>query len=412
MLPSHTPLCRLCDTPLRSVLDLGASPPCQLFLRPEELDATEPTYPLHLRICPDCLLLQVPTFVPPEDIFREYAYFSSFSEYWVDHARTFVQRCRTDGLITAESFVVEVASNDGYLLQHVREAGIRCLGIEPSLNVGAAARDKGIEVLSEFLTAELGDQVRTDYGAADLVIANNVYAHIPDVIGFGKGLRNLVSETGRISIEVHYAKNLVLLGQFDTIYHEHFQYYTVTSAQRALAAADLALVDVEFLPTHGGSLRLWAARAEHAPAPSDAVLTALADEAAIGLDTPEGYLALQERTSTIRDDLLSFLIDARRQGLTVVGYGAPSKANTLLNYCGIRPDLLAYTVDRNPYKQGLYTPGTRIPCFPPEQLEIDKPDIILILPWNLADEISTQLSYTRTWGARLFLPLPTLEEIR
>ena len=404
--------CRLCGSEqLRSFLDLGATPPCELFLPAEAVERPEMTYPLHVRVCEQCLLAQLPPLITPEETFTEYAYFSSFSTSWVEHARRFVDGAVQRLGLGPESFVVEVASNDGYLLQHVVERGIRCLGIEPSVNVGEAAREKGVPTFTAFLTPETGARVRAEHGPAQLVALNNVYAHIPDVVGFTRGLRSLVADDGWVSIEVQHLLTLVQRTQFDTIYHEHFQYYTVLTAQRALAAGGLALVDVELLDTHGGSVRLWARPAEIADEPSQAVRDVLAAEQAAGLHTAQGHDGFATAVSTVRDDLVAFLIDARRAGKTVVGYGAPGKGNTLLNYCGIRPDLLAYTVDRNPYKHGRFTPGTRIPVLAPEAIAADRPDYVLVLPWNLRAELTEQLSYVREWGGRLVFPIPTLEVV-
>ncbi len=404
------PACRLCgSTRLRSFVDLGATPPCELFLSAEALERPEPTYPLHVRVCEGCLLAQLPALITPEETFTEYAYFSSFSTSWVEHARRFVDAAL--GRLGPEPFVVEVASNDGYLLQHVVERGVRCLGIEPSVNVGEAARGKGVPTLTAFLTPETGARVRAEHGPADLVVLNNVYAHVPDVVGFTEGLRALVADDGWVSVEVQHLLTLVARTQFDTIYHEHFQYYTVSTAQRALLSAGLALVDVELLDTHGGSVRLWARPVEVAGEPSAAVRDVLAAEAQAGLRTAQGHDGFAAAVSRVRDDLVAFLIEARRAGKTVVGYGAPGKGNTLLNYCGIRPDLLAYTVDRNPYKHGRYTPGTRIPVLAPERIAADRPDYVLVLPWNLRAELTEQLSYVREWGGRLVFPIPTLEVV-
>jgi hypothetical protein len=399
--------CRLCgSTNLASVVDLGATPPCELFLSAEAVDEPEMTYPLHLKLCTECLLAQLPPLITPEETFTEYAYFSSFSDSWVRHAKDFVdaQVARID-----PKFVVEVASNDGYLLQYVVERGIRCLGVEPSVNVGEAARAKGVPTLTAFLSPETGQAVRDEHGPADLVVANNVYAHIPDVVGFTKGLRALVADDGWVSIEVQHLLTLIDLNQYDTIYHEHFQYYTVASAQRALASGGLSLVDVELVPTHGGSIRLLAQPAESAPEPTQRVLDVLSREKAAGLHELTGYAEFAQRVAKVRRDLLRFLVDAAEEGKTVVGYGAPGKGNTLLNHCGIRPDLLQYTVDRNPYKHGRYTPGTRIPILPPEQIAVDRPDYVLVLPWNLRKELTAQLSYVGEWGGKLVFPIPHLE---
>ncbi|OXM74116.1 class I SAM-dependent methyltransferase [Amycolatopsis sp. KNN50.9b] len=402
--------CRLCgSTQLASVVDLGATPPCEAFLTEARLDESENTFPLHLRVCTDCWLAQIPPLITPEETFTEYAYFSSYSESWVDHAGRFVAGAVDRLGLDGDSFVVEVASNDGYLLKHVVAQGIRCLGVEPSVNVGQAARDAGVPTLTAFLGPETGAAVRAEHGPADLVVANNVYAHIPDVIGFTKGLRALVADDGWVSIEVQHLLTLIEKTQYDTIYHEHFQYYTVASAQRALASGGLSLVDVELLPTHGGSIRLWARPAEAAGDPSHRVIDVLAREKAAGLHELSGYTEFAARVARVRRDLLRFLVDAADAGRTVAGYGAPGKGNTLLNHCGIRPDLLAYTVDRNPYKHGRFTPGTRIPILPPDRIAADRPDYVLVLPWNLRDELTQQLSYVGEWGGKLVFPIPRLE---
>jgi SAM-dependent methyltransferase len=401
--------CRLCDSNrLLSVFDLGASPPSQSFLTGDGLDAPEPTFPLHLRLCESCLLLQVPALITSEDTFTEYAYFSSYSDTWVQHAKRFVDDAAARLQLGSESLVVEVASNDGYLLQHVLAAGIPCLGIEPSVNVGAAARKRGVPTQTSFLDEEVARGVRAEKGPADLVVANNVYAHIPDLLGFTRSLRELLSDDGWLSIEVHHALNLVALGQFDTIYHEHFQYYTVLSITRALATAGLDVVDIELIPTHGGSIRVWARPQESAGAPSERVTEALRVEEEAGLHHVDGYLQLRPRTEAIRHELLRYLLDCRAEGKRVVGYGAPAKGNTLLNYCGIRSDLLEYTVDLNPYKQGMFTPGTRIPILDPIQIDKDQPDVVLALPWNLEPELVRQLAHIAEWGGELVFPLPTL----
>jgi hypothetical protein len=400
-------ICRLCgSTNLASVVDLGATPPCELFLSADQVDEPEMTYPLHLRLCTECLLAQLPPLITPEETFTEYAYFSSYSTSWVQHAKDFVD-AQVERI--KPGFVVEVASNDGYLLQHVVDRGIRCLGIEPSVNVGAAAREKGVPTVTEFLSPDVGLAVRAEHGPADLVVANNVYAHIPDVVGFTKGLRALVADDGWVSIEVQHLLTLIEQNQYDTIYHEHFQYYTVASAQRALASGGLSLVDVELVATHGGSIRLLAKPTENAGEPTQRVLDVLAREKAAGLHELAGYAEFARRVAEVRRNLLRFLVDAAARGRTVVGYGAPGKGNTLLNHCGIRPDLLAYTVDRNPYKHGRFTPGTRIPILSPDQIAVDKPDYVLVLPWNLRTELTAQLSYVGEWGGKLVFPIPHLE---
>ncbi|MFC9438767.1 class I SAM-dependent methyltransferase [Nocardia sp. NPDC057030] len=401
--------CRLCDSErLTSVLDLGATPPCEKFLAADELDLAEPTYPLHLRLCADCLLLQIPALITPAETFTEYAYFSSYSDSWVRHAKTFVAQAIERLELNQDAFLVEVASNDGYLLRHAVAAGIPCLGIEPSVNVGDAARAAGVPTETTFLDEQSAAKIRATHRPADLVVANNVYAHVPDLRGFTRSLRTLMADDGWLSIEVHHALNLMRLGQFDTIYHEHFQYYTLHSAQRALATANLAVVDVELLDTHGGSIRVWARPAEVGAVPSTRVREVLQLERDAGLHHVEGYEELRTRTETVRHDLLRFLLDQRAAGKRVVGYGAPGKGNTLLNYCGIRTDLLEYTVDRNPYKHGRFTPGTRIPIYSPDRIELDQPDVVVVLPWNLETEITEQLRHIASWGGRLVYPLPVL----
>jgi hypothetical protein len=404
--------CRLCGCErLETFIDLGATPPCERFLSAADLYEAEMTYPLHVRVCSGCLLTQLPPLITPEDTFTEYAYFSSFSTSWVEHAKRFVEAAVHQLGLGPRSWVVEVASNDGYLLQHVLARGIPCLGIEPSVNVGAAARKRGVPTLTAFLTPETGAAVRAEHGPADLVVANNVYAHIPDIVGFTEGLRALVADDGWVSIEVQHLLTLVQHTQFDTIYHEHFQYYTVLTAQHALATAGLTLVDVELLPTHGGSIRLWARPAEAAGPRSARVAEVLAAEAAAGLSTLDGHAGFAPAVHRVRAELVRFLLDASQTGKMVVGYGAPGKGSTLLNYCGVRPDLLPYTVDRNCYKHGRFTPGTRIPIYPVERINADQPDYILVLPWNLRTEIIEQLRHVSTWSGQLVFPIPRLEMI-
>ncbi|WP_181771847.1 class I SAM-dependent methyltransferase [Amycolatopsis pittospori] len=402
--------CRLCGSAhLASVVDLGATPPCERFLTAEQLAEPEPTYPLHLQVCTECWLAQIPPLITPEETFTEYAYFSSYSASWVEHAKTFVDGAVGRLGLDESSFVVEVASNDGYLLKHVVAQQIRCLGVEPSVNVGQAARDAGVPTKTAFLSPETGRDVREEHGPADLVVANNVYAHIPDIIGFTHGLRALVADDGWVSIEVQHLLTLIQENQYDTIYHEHFQYYTVESARRALSRGGLSVVDVELLPTHGGSIRLWARPDAVAGEPSQRMMEVLDAEKAAGLHEMSGYTEFSERVTKVRLDLNKFLTDAALEGKTVVGYGAPGKGNTLLNHCGIRPDVLRYTVDRNPYKHGRYTPGTRIPILPPERIEADRPDYVLVLPWNLRKELTAQLSFVDDWGGKLVFPIPHLE---
>ncbi len=407
------PSCRLCGAELtRTFVDLGASPPVQAFLRADQLDEPEVFYPLHVRICGSCLLVQLPDYVPAEDIFHDtYAYFSSFSDSWVEHADRFVDHAVDHLGLAEDSFVVEVASNDGYLLQHVARRGIRCLGIEPAANVAAAARERGIESEVVFCGAETGARLREQHGPADLVVANNVIGHVPDVVDFARGLRNLVADTGRVSVEIPHLMRLIQGNEYDTIYHEHYQYLTLLTTQRILAAAGLTVVDVEELETHGGSLRTWSTPSEVAGPPSDAVAEVLEAERRAGLHTLEGHAGFAERVQRVRNDLVSFLVEQSRAGATVAAYGAAAKGNTLLNHCGVRADLVQFSVDRNPAKVGMYLPGTRIPVLPVEALAERRPDYVLVVPWNLRKEITAQLSYVADWGGRLVFALPVLDVV-
>jgi SAM-dependent methyltransferase len=404
--------CRLCDTQLtETFVDLGMSPLCESYVPDRKLDGPETFYPLHVRICSACLLVQLPAYVPGEDIFSDYAYFSSYSDSWVAHAKRYADEMIDRLGLGAGSLVAEVASNDGYLLQHFVAAGIPVVGVEPAANVAEAARAKGIRTEVEFLGARTGAEVAQRYGRADLVAANNVYAHVPDIRDFTAGLAALVKPTGLVTLEFPHLLRLIEGRQYDTIYHEHYQYLSLLTASRALASGGLAVVDVDELTTHGGSLRVHARYADAAGEPGPNVKAVLDAEEAAGLHTVEGHAGFAEAVFGIKRDLLSFLLAARAEGKTVVGYGAPGKGNTLLNHCGIRSDLLAYTVDRSPHKQGWYLPGTHIPIHHPDRIAADRPDYVLVLPWNLRTEISAQLSYVRDWGGRLVFPIPSLEVV-
>lgn len=404
--------CRVCDAPLTTTfVDLGSAPPCEAILDAEAVTGGEMAYPLHVRVCDECLLVQLPEVLPAEEIFTDsYPYFSSFSTSWIEHARRYVESMRERLALTGDSFVIEVASNDGYLLQHVRDAGIRCLGVEPTANTAAAAREKGIETEVCFLGRETGRDIAARHGKADLVVANNVYAHVPDLDDFTGGLAELLADTGTLTIEVPHLAKLIELRQYDTIYHEHYQYYTLQTIGRALALGGLAVVDVEELPTHGGSLRVYAQHADHAAEPSAAVTDLLAREKAAGLHDLAGLTGFEASVRAVKRDLLRFLLDAQEQGKSVVGYGAPGKGNTMLNHCGISRDLLGFTVDMNPHKHGKFLPGSRIPVLAPEAIEEARPDYVLVLPWNLRDEITRQLSPSvSSWGGRLVFAVPSLE---
>jgi len=405
------PLCRLCGAELTSTfVDLGMSPPCETYLLPEELDRSERFYPLHVRVCDACLLVQLPEYVSAEEIFgEEYAYFSSYSDSWVRHAADYVETAVERLGLDQDSFVVEVASNDGYLLQHVVSRGIRCLGIEPADNVAEAAVAKGVPTEVSFLGEKTGTDVAERHGPADLVAANNVFAHVPDIVDFARGLRALVADQGRVTIEIPHLLRLIEHREYDTIYHEHFSYLSLLTTQRVLAAAGLTVVDIDELSSHGGSLRTWSMPTEHAVEPSDEVARVLDLEEAAGLHTLQGHAGFATAVAEVRNDLLTFLIGASREGKRVVAYGAPGKGNTLLNHCGIRGDLVEFAVDRNPYKHGRFLPGTHIPIRPVEALADARPDYVLIMPWNLRREISEQLAYVRDWGAQLVVALPRLE---
>jgi 2-polyprenyl-3-methyl-5-hydroxy-6-metoxy-1,4-benzoquinol methylase len=393
----------------RTFVDLGMSPLCESYVPAAKLDQAETFYPLHVRLCDACLLVQLPAYVPGEEIFSDYAYFSSYSDSWVAHAKRYAQEMTERLSLAPDSLVTEVASNDGYLLQHFVAAGIPVLGVEPAANVAEAARARGIRTEVQFLGADTGRQIAQRYGRADLVAANNVFAHVPDIRGFAAGLRALVKDDGMVTLEFPHLLRLIEGRQYDTIYHEHYSYLSLLTSSRALATAGLRVVDVAELGTHGGSLRVYARPEESAGEPARRVKAVLAEEESAGLHTAGGHDGFAPAVLKIKSDLLGFLLAAAREGRTVAGYGAPGKGNTLLNHCGIRSDLLSYTVDRSPFKQGKFLPGTHIPIYAPERLAETKPDYILVLPWNLRDEISRQLSYVGSWGGKLVFPIPELD---
>ena len=385
------------------------SPLCESYVPEDKLDEAEVFYPLHVRLCDACLLVQLPAYVPGEDIFSDYAYFSSYSDSWVAHAKRYAEAMISGLRLTPDSLVTEVASNDGYLLQHFQAAGIPVLGVEPAANVAEAARARGITTEVKFLGAETGREIAQRHGRADLVAGNNVFAHVPDIRGFAAGLRALVKDEGTVTLEFPHLLRLIERRQYDTIYHEHYSYLSLLTSSRALETAGLRVVDVEELGTHGGSLRVYARPAENGGEPSARVKAVLAAEEAAGLHTVSGHEGFAPAVLEIKSDLLGFLLGAAREGQSVAGYGAPGKGNTLLNHCGIRSDLLSYTVDRSPVKQGKFLPGTHIPIYPPERLAETRPDYILVLPWNLREEISQQLSYVGSWGGKLVFPIPEFE---
>ena len=407
----HLPTCRFCGEALEhTFVDLGMSPLCESYVPADRVNAMEAFYPLHAKVCESCLLVQLEEFVTADAIFSEYAYFSSYSDSWVAHARNYVEMAIERFGLDQNSLVMELASNDGYLLQHVVARGVPALGIEPAANVATVAREKGIDTIVEFFGRDLAGRLVAEGRSADLLAANNVMAHVPDLNDFVGGIGIVLAPEGVATIEVPHLLRLVESNQFDTIYHEHFSYFSLLSARKVLEAHGLQLFDVDELRSHGGSLRLYAQRAETGrQAISPHVEELAAHERTLGFDTLEGHRSFSHQVNETKWRLLDFLIARRREGKRIAGYGAPGKGNTLLNFCGIRTDLLDYTVDRNPYKQGQFLPGTHIPIKHPEVLELDRPDYILILPWNLKEEIVEQLAYAREWGAKFIVPIPEVQ---
>lgn len=407
----NTSHCRSCRTALHyTFVDLGMSPLCESYLTSEQLNQMEPFYPLHVYICEHCLLVQLPEYVRPEDIFTEYAYFSSYSDSWLRHVKSYTDMIIDRRNLGVNSHVVEIASNDGYLLQYFNDKGIPILGIEPAANVAQAAIDKGVPTVTAFFGSKTAYELAADRGKADLIIANNVLAQVPDLNGFVAGMKILLSPEGVITIEFPYLVKLIEENQFDTIYHEHFSYFSFAAAERIFTAHGLTLFDVEELSTHGGSLRVYACHTEEVDKPVTAAVRRLqAKEEAAGVERLETYLSFAQKVEETKRNLLEFLIKVKREGKSIAGYGAPGKGNTLLNYCGIRTDFIDFTVDRNPYKHGKYTPGTHIPIYNPDKITENRPDYILILPWNLQDEIMRQLAYIREWGAQFVVPIPQVK---
>ncbi|MFK4723848.1 SAM-dependent methyltransferase [Bradyrhizobium niftali] len=400
--------CRFCSAPLERVfIDLGMSPLANSYLRNEKAKQDERFFPLRAYVCGECFLVQLEEWEAPENIFGDYAYFSSYSDSWLQHAKSYVTRVIERFALGANSKVVEIASNDGYLLQYFVEADVPVLGIEPAQNVAAVARAKGIPTRVEFFGERAARTLRREGLRADLLIGNNVLAHVPNLNDFVKGMSLLLADAGVITMEFPHLMRLFDECQIDTIYHEHFSYFSFIAVEKIFAAHGLTLFDVEELPTHGGSLRIYAQHANKGWHPiSHRVLDLRRREIDAGYANLDHYDAFEERAMETRQKLLSFLEDAKRQGKRVVGYGAPAKGNTLLNYCGITSDLIEYTVDRNPHKQGSLLPGSHIPILEPERINVTKPDYILILPWNLKREIVSQLSFARSWGAQFVVPIP------
>ncbi len=402
------PKCRFCNEPLRhTFVDLGMSPLCESYIGPEQLNQSEAFYPLHVYLCSECFLVQLDEYVTPSDIFAEYAYFSSYSDSWVQHAKRYTDMMIDRFDINSNSQVMEIASNDGYLLQHFVNRGIPVLGVEPAANVAKVAIEKGISTTVKFLGEKSAEEISTEFGQADLLIGNNVFAHVPKLNDFVAGMKVLLKHGGVITMEFPHLYRLMESNQFDTIYHEHFCYFSFIAAEKVLAAHGITIFDVEELNTHGGSLRVYGHHANDSDkVVSDRVKELREREISQGFTKLETYFAFEQNVKETKRKLLDFLINVKRAGKSIAAYGTPGKGNTLLNYCGIRQDFIDYTVDRNPYKHGKYTPGTHIPIFHPDKIKQTKPDYVLILPWNLKEEIMEHAAYIREWGGQFVVPIP------
>ena len=407
--------CRHCSAALSlPFLDLGSAPPSNAYLSDAGLRAPETWFPLRLLVCESCWLVQTEDHAGREALFTDdYAYFSSFSTSWLAHSSTYVQAMRQRFGLGPRSLVAEVAANDGYLLQYVQQAGIPCYGVEPTASTAAAARAKGIEIVERFFGVELATELAGQGKQVDLVAANNVLAHVPDINDFVAAFAGLLKPQGVATFEFPHLLQMIQQNQFDTAYHEHYSYLSLTAVQRVFAAQGLNAFDVEEHPTHGGSLRVFAQRGDGGDHVRHVSVAAMLErEAAAGLTSPAAYAGFQARAQKAKNDFIAFLIDAQRQGKRVAAYGAAAKGNTLMNFAGVRPDLLAFVVDRNPAKQGKYMPGSRIPIVPEDRLRQDKPDHIVILPWNLSTEVVAQLDYARAWGASFVTAVPELRIAR
>jgi 2-polyprenyl-3-methyl-5-hydroxy-6-metoxy-1,4-benzoquinol methylase len=400
--------CRFCKTELRhTFVDLGMSPLCESYLRPDQLNQMEAFYPLHVFVCDRCFLVQLQEYVNPENIFVEYAYFSSFSDSWLEHCRNYTGQMTERFGLNAQSLVVEVASNDGYLLQYFVEKEIPVLGIEPAANVAKVAVERGVPTLTQFFGMRLATELARDGKQADLLAGNNVLAQVPDLCDFVAGMKILLKPNGVLTLEFPHLLRLMESKQFDTIYHEHFSYFSFLTAEKIFAAFGLVLFDVEELTTHGGSLRIFGRHQEDSSKPITQRVIAMRElEQRAGLTRIESYRSFAEMVKRTKQELLQQLIEIKKARKTIVAYGAPGKGNTLLNYCGIGTDFLDYAVDRNPYKQGRYTPGMHIPIFAPSKIAETRPDYLLILPWNLKDEIMHQMGEIREWGGKFIVPIP------
>ncbi|MHB1843349.1 MAG: methyltransferase domain-containing protein [Deltaproteobacteria bacterium] len=404
-------ICRFCEAPLsRTFTDLGMQPLSNAFIDEADAGAPETFYPLHARVCDRCFLVQLPALATPEKIFTDYAYLSSVSASWLAHCGRYVEEVSIRFNLGPKSFVVELASNDGYLLKFFRDRQVPVLGIEPAANVAAIAEQAGVPTLAKFFSTALARELVSEGRRPDLIVANNVLAHVPDLNDFVAGIGLLLGPSGVLSVEVPHLLRLIEQTQFDTIYHEHFSYFSLGTILRVFEAHDLSVFDVQEVPTHGGSLRVFARHKGALPARGESVQAILETEKSAGLTTPVAYERFSEAVFRTKRLLLRFLIEQRDAGKRVVGYGAPAKGNTLLNFCGIRSDLLEYTVDRSPLKQGRLLPGTHIPVFDPDRINETRPDVVLILPWNIKAEVVSQLAFTEAWGCRLVVPVPVLAE--
>ncbi|SOB94321.1 class I SAM-dependent methyltransferase [Thalassospira xiamenensis] len=404
------PKCRACGAELNHTLvDLGDSPLANSYVTLDRKDTVDSRYPLHARVCSDCFLVQVDDVVPPSDIFSDYAYFSSYSTSWVEHARQYCQQAKDLLLLGGQSLVVEVASNDGYLLQHFVGAGVPVLGVEPAANVAVEAEKKGVRSLVAFFGKETAEKIIAQYGHADLTAANNVLAHVPDINDFVSGFAMVLKDSGVSTFEFPHLLNLLEKTQFDTIYHEHFSYLSLYAVERCFEQSGLKVFDVEELPTHGGSLRVWAQKTSGTRSETAGLKAARAKEDAAGIATLTCYDGFEQKVIKIRDDLIAFINQANANGKKVAAYGAAAKGNTLLNYCGITSDQIAFVVDANPHKQNTLLPGSRIPVRSPEALRAEQPDYVIILPWNLKDEIMAAVSYVRDWGGQFVVAVPKVQ---
>ncbi len=405
--------CRFCDSSLsRTFSDLGMSPLSNAYVKASAMARMERFYPLHAYVCESCLLVQLQEFASPKQIFDDYAYFSSYSESWLRHCQAYTAYMIERFDFGREHQVVEIASNDGYLLKYFKAAGVPVLGIEPAENVARVAQEHGVETLVKFFGAETAEDLVAAGTRADLLLGNNVLAHVPDLNDFVRGLKILLKPNGVITMEFPHLLRMIEENQFDTIYHEHFSYFSFQTVERVFAHHGLSLFDVEELPTHGGSIRIFGQHAETGKQAIDPrVMVMREKETSFGIGRLETYTGFAEQACETKRALLDFLIEAKRAKKTIVGYGAPAKGNTLLNYCGIRSDFLDYTVDRSPHKQGQFLPGTHIPIYSLDRIRQTRPDYVLILPWNLKDEIIEQMSYVREWGAKFVIPIPRVEVI-